>query len=257
MPATTPALVIEVRADGLRISNVSWVQSWPQDQRAALRGTHPEGLEIDEALPAPGADAISHRPTYDVLSRMRALDLSRAGGASISGGFALRVHHDAPWGSVLAVLFSAAQAGYVEPRFVYRGAAGEVWLPIPLAHEGPGIRAGVDREALAAAVAAALEGHGEPPPARSEPVRVRLDADALRVASSEGAAGPGCVLGGAESVLPLDLPAPALADCAGSLRGAGGRVELAADRSLPWARVAPALEALARRFPVELSASLR
>ena len=255
---TTAALIIEVRPDALRISNVSWVQSWPEAERAALRASHPEGIEIDEALEGPAADALSHRPTYEILSRVRALDLSRAGGSSVSGAFALRVHPDAPWGAVLAILFSAAQAGYVEPRFVYGGASGEVWLPIPLAHESPGVRGGPDSEALAAAVAAALEGQDGPAPtARAEPVRVRLDAAALHIRTSAGAAGPGCVLGEPQSTLPIDLPATTLADCAGSLRGEGGRVELAADRSLPWSRVAPALEALAGRFPVELSASLR
>lgn len=157
----TPMVTLSVHASSFEVDNAALIATWPAPDRE--RAGEPQ---VRAEIPAAGSQGLLVPALHDAMQRAMDVERARAAGGGTPIAFALRVDGDAPWRRVQEALYSAGQAGWVEPRFVLRAAQGEgeVVLALPLPRYAPVAR---ESEHLRREIASLLD--GLEPEARPEP----------------------------------------------------------------------------------------
>lgn len=222
----TPATELVLRRDRATVTNAALVATWPAAALERARASTPAGdaewPRVEASVDAPTAHEASIPGLAELLVRARSAERAASEGGTGAGAFNLRVASDVPFVLVERALFTAARAGYVEPRIVL--SAGEVDRMLPWPAAPP--RAGLTREQIEGAL------RGEPlPVATSAEPRATLDARSLAL--------EGCELDGALDLLAIER-------CAA--RTGSPIIALEVDRDTRFDRVAAVLQALARSF---------
>jgi hypothetical protein len=247
LPAATPALTITVNEDGFSIDNLALVQSWPSADRARV-----ENLYISGDFMTPGDTELMVPALGRALQNAAAASRSRSESAGTPIAYALRVSAEVPWRRVLQAIHTAGQAGFSEPRFVLRAASGQgevmLALPAPPSSLDPAQALALEREIRALA--------------ESDPsIRVPNALGAARRASTHE------IIITGEAAIELRIGdrtvcnhdavhgAPnitALSECLTHIESNDSRTILTPDNHLLFGQIAPLLEMLTARGPIEL-----